>query len=298
MLNSYVIIDFETTGLSTYYGDRITEVAAIKIESGEIIGQYESLVKTGQYIPDIISRLNGITKSMLDSAPPAKSVMKDLVKFIGSKSTLVAHNASFDSNFFHNELELAGISKQRNFICTLLLSRRLYQFSTNHKLETLASYHDIPIVGSSHRAMPDAMVTAQLFNNILHDLAIHNMEKKIIDEISPIEIMLQQKIPAYQFLRTAEKIHDYKRNKRKHILIKKSRAERGLKKNKKVTYANGDKYEGDWVDGKMNGLGTYTFANGDKYEGDRVDGRMNGSGTYTYANGDKYEGDWVDGKLQ
>jgi len=62
------------------------------------------------------------------------------------------------------------------------------------------------------------------------------------------------------------------------------------------TFANGNKYVGEFKDGKYNGQGTYTFANGDKYVGEWKDGKNNGQGTYTYANGDKYVGEWKDGK--
>ncbi len=46
----------------------------------------------------------------------------------------------------------------------------------------------------------------------------------------------------------------------------------------------------------MNGQGTYTWADGDKYEGQFKDDNMNGQGTYTWANGDKYVGLFVDNK--
>ena len=42
------------------------------------------------------------------------------------------------------------------------------------------------------------------------------------------------------------------------------------------TWANGDRYEGQWDGDKRNGKGTKHFANGDKYEGEWVDGQMTG----------------------
>ena len=53
-------------------------------------------------------------------------------------------------------------------------------------------------------------------------------------------------------------------------------------------------YEGEWVDGKINGQGTLWYADGDQYQGEWRDGKMHGRGTYTYADGDQYEGDWRD----
>ena len=219
MKNTYCIIDFETTGFSPELGDRITEVAVVKIKDGKVTDQFESLVKTNHYIPDMVSNLNGITENILDSAPSAELVMTRLVKFIGKNSTLVAHNASFDRRFFLNELELSGISEHRNFICTMLLSRRLYQYCTDHTLSTMAKFHDIDFDGTSHRAMPDTMVTAQLFINILHDLEVHNKLNEESDEITPIKIMLKQKVPAYKFSDTARKIYNPQDNMKKKLMI-------------------------------------------------------------------------------
>jgi len=58
----------------------------------------------------------------------------------------------------------------------------------------------------------------------------------------------------------------------------------------------GDKYVGEYKDGKQHGQGTYTWVSGDKYVGEYKDGKQHGQGTYTYVNGGKYVGDWKDGK--
>jgi len=61
-----------------------------------------------------------------------------------------------------------------------------------------------------------------------------------------------------------------------------------------ATYANGDKYVGDWEDGKRTGQGTYTYADGEKYVGEWKDDQNNGQGTYTWPDGEKYVGEWKD----
>ena len=58
------------------------------------------------------------------------------------------------------------------------------------------------------------------------------------------------------------------------------------------TYANGDRYEGEWAYGHYEGQGVKVYANGDRYEGEWVYGRYGGQGVKTYANGDRYEGEW------
>ncbi|MBQ9008415.1 MAG: TIR domain-containing protein, partial [Clostridia bacterium] len=60
----------------------------------------------------------------------------------------------------------------------------------------------------------------------------------------------------------------------------------------KMTYSNGDVYEGEWKDDKRNGQGKMSYSNGDVYEGEWKDNKRNGIGKLTYANGDTYEGKW------
>jgi hypothetical protein len=64
----------------------------------------------------------------------------------------------------------------------------------------------------------------------------------------------------------------------------------------RMTFANGDKYEGNFVNENLNGRGTMTFANGDKYEGNFVNGTSNGKGIMTYENGTRSEVNWKNGK--
>jgi len=65
-----------------------------------------------------------------------------------------------------------------------------------------------------------------------------------------------------------------------------------------MSWPNGDRYVGDWVDGKRTGVGVLTRANGDRYEGDFVDGKWSGKGVFTAAVGTRYEGNWVDNKRE
>ena len=64
-----------------------------------------------------------------------------------------------------------------------------------------------------------------------------------------------------------------------------------------ASFPNGDKYVGEWKDGKYHGQGTYTYANGDEYVGEYKDGKYHGQGTLTFANGDEYVGGWKDNKV-
>ena len=62
-----------------------------------------------------------------------------------------------------------------------------------------------------------------------------------------------------------------------------------------ATFTSGNKYAGDYKDGKRNGFGVYTFTNGNKYVGEFKDNKRNGQGTLNFANGNKYVGEFKDG---
>lgn len=59
-----------------------------------------------------------------------------------------------------------------------------------------------------------------------------------------------------------------------------------------VTWENGGKYDGEWVDGKANGHGIMNYGNGDKYKGGWKDGCRFGQGTHHFKDGGVYEGQW------
>ena len=173
MKNKYAVLDFETTGLDPLNGDRITEVGIVIVEGLKVVDQYQSLVKTGAYIPGQVQSLTGITNQMVATAPDVNTVLLDMVKFVGA-TPLVAHNASFDRKFWNAEFERIGVSPRPNFLCTLLMARRLYQQAENHKLITLANYLSLGTHANSHRALADAEVTANLFIRMMWDLNKHH----------------------------------------------------------------------------------------------------------------------------
>ena len=119
------VIDFETTGLSPGQGDRATEVAAVIVEGGRVVDRYQSLMNAGVRIPAYIEALTGISNAMIRTAPSAQDVMRAVSDFVGG-IPIVAHNAAFDSKFWDAELARIQRSRKQDFICSLLLSRRIF----------------------------------------------------------------------------------------------------------------------------------------------------------------------------
>lgn len=164
------VIDFETTGMSPGQGARATEVAIVLLEAGQVVDRFQSLMKTGAWIPPFITQLTGITNAMLADAPGAVEVMRDAARFVG-QAPMVAHNASFDSKFWQAELALADMPAPHRFACTVLLSRRLYPDAPTHKLGPLVQHLGLPRAERAHRALADAEMAAALLARMQQDLA-------------------------------------------------------------------------------------------------------------------------------
>ena len=169
MPSPIAVIDFETTGISPGQGARATEVAIVLLDNGQVVDRFQSLMKTGAWIPPFITQLTGITNAMVNAAPAAAEVMAQAARFVGN-APMVAHNASFDSKFWQAELALAGVPAPQPFACTVLLSRRLYPQAPSHKLGVLVDYHGLPRTGQAHRALADAEMAAALLARMQHDL--------------------------------------------------------------------------------------------------------------------------------
>jgi DNA polymerase III subunit epsilon len=163
----FVVLDLETTGGSPA-NDRITEVGAVKIRGGEVIGTFQTLVNPGVSIPPLISALTGITDPMVADEEPIEVVLPCLLEFIG-RAVLVAHNASFDRRFVQANLERHGYQRLANrVVCTARLARKLLPRDEvpNVRLATLAAYLG-STVAPCHRALTDARATVDVFHALL-----------------------------------------------------------------------------------------------------------------------------------
>ena len=163
-LDSYFAIDVETTGLSAALGDRVIEIAAVCIQNGRIISEFEQLIFSSQCISREAARIHGISKTMLDGQPLPEEVFPRFRQFVGNH-VVIAHNARFDISFVRQEFLRAGLVFSNRFICTLRLARRRVPHLPNHRLETVARHllMDLPSDLHLHRALDDARLTAQVW---------------------------------------------------------------------------------------------------------------------------------------
>ncbi|MFG6430247.1 PolC-type DNA polymerase III [Roseateles sp. LYH14W] len=162
-METIAVVDFETTGLGPTSGGRATEVAAVLVRGGEVVDRWSSLMNSGTWVPPYIQALTGISNEMLAGAPDSSQVMGELARFTAG-CPLVAHNASFDRGFWQAEMARAQVQPDpaHQFACTVLLSRRLWPEARSHSLGALVRFHDLSFSGRAHRAMADALVTAEL----------------------------------------------------------------------------------------------------------------------------------------
>lgn len=174
----YVIVDIETTGLEPQ-GNEITEIAALKVEKGEIRDVYSSLIRIDHPLPEEIVKLTGITDEMLKQGGEDKGkVLRTFLGFI-KDTPLIAHNIDFDIPFLNHHLK-EGLVKSLNnpLVCTLKLSRKLIPNLPSHKLGSVAEYFKIP-TPLTHRASGDVEITYQLWLKLIELLekqGIHKLE--------------------------------------------------------------------------------------------------------------------------
>ncbi|MEO8314079.1 MAG: 3'-5' exonuclease [Pseudomonadota bacterium] len=166
-----VILDFETTGLKPHAGDRITEVGLVRVANGRIVDRYQSLVNCDVQVPSFITSYTGITQQMVDTAPQVRTVMEEVMVFIGD-TPIVAHSASFDERFLASECRGLGMPMlYESFLCSMRIARRIYPHLDSHALGALAHALKLPRCGRAHRAGVDAEMTAQLMLMMGRELA-------------------------------------------------------------------------------------------------------------------------------
>ncbi|MCR5373639.1 MAG: hypothetical protein K6E41_09275 [Solobacterium sp.] len=162
MTSTFVVIDLETTGLDQLK-DEIIEIAAVKIKRGLVIDEFSSLVNIDKKISAEISALTGITNDMLADQPRLNELIPALADFIGS-ADIAAHNAAFDRGFLTRSWP-----DQRQWIDTLTLAQIVYPCEPSHSLAWLTQAFGIENP-NAHRAMSDALATAELLGKMIKDL--------------------------------------------------------------------------------------------------------------------------------
>lgn len=181
MLPCYVLLDLETTG-GNPLNCRITEIAAVRVENGQEVARWSTLVNPGTVIPPLIQSLTGISNTMVADAPTFDEVGATLLKLLEG-AVLVAHNVRFDHGFLLNEYARMDIALRVKTLCTVRLSRKLYPQHKSHGLDAIMQRHGLTTL-SRHRAMGDVDLVQSFLQTAMQELGAD----KVIEQA---QILLQ-----------------------------------------------------------------------------------------------------------
>ena len=176
-LPDLVFLDIETTG-GAHLFDRVTEVALIKVENGEVTTVWESLINPGIPIPKQITGLTGISDDMVKDAPSFKDIAAELYSHLEGM-VLTAHNARFDYGFLKAEYKRLGATLRLRTLCTVKLSRRLFPAVQGHSLDAIMKRFSLT-TNARHRGMGDVQLMLDFLEAAKQDIG----SVKILDAIN------------------------------------------------------------------------------------------------------------------
>jgi DNA polymerase-3 subunit epsilon len=176
---TFVVVDLETTGGAPVDAG-ITEIGAVKVRGGEVVGQFQTLVNPGQPIPPFVVALTGITDALVATAPSLAGALPAFLEFARG-AVIVAHNAPYDVGFLKGACAKYGQTwPDPAVVDTARLARvALHRDEVrNCKLATLAA-HFHATVAPTHRAFDDARATADVLHALIEragDLGVSTLE--------------------------------------------------------------------------------------------------------------------------
>lgn len=179
---TFCVVDLETTGGSAAKGSMITEIGAVKVRGGEVLGEFQTLVNPHQTIPAFIAVLTGITDSMVAGSPPIEQVLPQFLEF-AADSVLVAHNAPFDIGFLKHFTAVQGRTWPRfEVLDTAVIARRALtrDETPNCKLSSLARHFGATTT-PNHRALADARATVDVLHGLIERLG--NLGVQTLEEL-------------------------------------------------------------------------------------------------------------------
>jgi DNA polymerase-3 subunit epsilon len=181
---TFVVVDLETAGGKPVDAG-ITEIGAVKVRGGEVVGEFRTFCAPGVPIPAFISVLTGITDHHVADAPSVATAVREFLAFAGFDSgdnpVLVAHNSPFDVGFLKAACIKFDIDWPKPPVLdTVVLARKILRKDEvrNRKLATLANYFRAP-VSPTHRALDDARATVSVLHGLIErvgNLGVHDLE--------------------------------------------------------------------------------------------------------------------------
>ncbi len=192
---TFVVVDLETTGgrPSGDSHDSITEIGAVKVRGGEVIGEFATLVDPGRVIPPRIIALTGITSAMVFDAPKIDAVLPSFLEFCRG-AVLVAHNAGFDIGFLRAAAERNQVPWPKpQVLCTVRLARRTLtrDEAPSVRLSALARLFRASST-PTHRALDDARATVDVLHGLIERVGnqgVHTYTelRSYLPDVTPVQ---------------------------------------------------------------------------------------------------------------
>ena len=162
-----IVLDTETTGLSTAQGHRVIEIGCVELVNRRLTGrEYHRFLNPERDIDEGAERVHGISRASLEGQPFFADIAEELIEFL-KDSELVIHNADFDVGFLEHELQLMkhpkpAIRDHAMVLDTLTLARDLHPGQRN-SLDALCKRYD---VDASKRDVHGALIDADLLARV------------------------------------------------------------------------------------------------------------------------------------
>jgi DNA polymerase-3 subunit epsilon len=189
------IIDVETTGGSPYFS-RVIEIGIIRIEHGEIVQEYKSLLNPESPIPEFITAMTGIRDEDVAGAPLFAEVADEILTLF-EDSIFVAHNVEFDYSFLKEEFRRIGYQFNLDRLCTVRLSRVLFPEQRHHNLTALIERFEFACE-NRHRAFDDAKVLWDFLQLLPTKFEAERITTAIQRTLHRIPPSKQKKMPAIE----------------------------------------------------------------------------------------------------
>lgn len=195
-----IVLDTETTGLD-FTRERLVEFAAVRLENGKIVDEYQTLINPEQHIRKSSIAIHGITPEMVEDAPTEAEAMPKILEFIGDYP-IVAHNAIFDYSFLNEaKLRTTGESLENPRIDTQTMFREIAPDLESHGLEALTERFHVEL-NNHHRAMADTMGLALAYPKLkklyLQKLDWQKKQLPNVDYLFDRYLRIQQSIATMQ----------------------------------------------------------------------------------------------------
>jgi DNA polymerase-3 subunit epsilon len=162
-----IVLDTETTGLSTSQGHRIIEIGCIEMVNRRLTGrEFHRFLNPERDIDDGAVAVHGISRAQLETEPYFRDIVDEFLDFIAD-SELIIHNADFDVGFLEYELELMQhpapkLAEHCRVLDTLSLAREIHPGQRN-SLDALCKRYE---VDASKRDVHGALIDSELLARV------------------------------------------------------------------------------------------------------------------------------------